>query len=192
MTQWWSKPPHSSCSTSTRSIRRRLRSSTSLPTTSTGTERPPGTPLPSDASGRIRRPRHHRVRCDDAGASEAVVDLPAHQVPVSGTRRPNGGNGPDGNDLYVGDTELPRPALDAAYTMDLTAAATLASTWEPAGAMEKVLASSHLSLIDGPWWELGRTLLDQRFQGHQPPRSRLPRERLRVRGSDRRRPQQGT
>ncbi len=64
---------------------------------------------------------------DDEGAAAAVAGLPATLVPVSGRQRPPGGNGPEGQDLYVGEAKLRRPPLDAAFTMDLTAAATLAA-----------------------------------------------------------------
>lgn len=63
---------------------------------------------------------------DDAGAKAAVAGLPGRHVPVSGSHRPPGGNGPDGSVLYIGELELARPKLDAAYTMDIAAAATLA------------------------------------------------------------------
>lgn len=93
---------------------------------------------------------------DDAGASEAVVGLPARQIPVSGTRRPRGGNGPEETILHLGDLELPRPALDAAYTVDMTAAATLAMHLGAGrAAIEKVLSEfttvTHRRTVVGVW-----------------------------------------
>ena len=63
---------------------------------------------------------------DDAAAAAAVAGFAARPIPVSGSRRPPTGNGPEGDELRIGDVSVPRPALDNAFTMDLTAAATLA------------------------------------------------------------------
>lgn len=63
---------------------------------------------------------------DDAGAVAAVAPARAQLVPVSGTHLPPGGNGPQGETLVVSGEVLPRPQLDAAFTMDIVAAATLA------------------------------------------------------------------
>ena len=63
---------------------------------------------------------------DDAGASAAVVPARARCVPVSGRRVPDGGYGPDGEELVTASGRIPRPDLDQAYTMDLVAAATIA------------------------------------------------------------------
>lgn len=64
---------------------------------------------------------------DDPGARAAVADAPSHLVPVSGAMRPSAGNGPEGDWLVIDDKKVPRPDLDRAYTMDLVAAATIAS-----------------------------------------------------------------
>jgi len=93
---------------------------------------------------------------DDPGAAAAAESLPAIHVPVSGTRRPVGGNGPDGDVVHIGDFELRRPELDAAFTLDLTAAGTLAyhlGAGQPA--LEKVLANFepvvHRRTLVGSW-----------------------------------------
>jgi len=64
---------------------------------------------------------------DDEGASAAVAAAPSHLVPVSGSHLPPGGNGPEGMNLLIGGVTMTRPDLDRAYTMDLVAAATIAS-----------------------------------------------------------------
>jgi UDP-N-acetylmuramoylalanine--D-glutamate ligase len=63
---------------------------------------------------------------DDAGASAAVAPALSRRIPVSGKRRPEGGNGPEDGLLIIDGIELTRPDLDDAYTMDLVAAATVA------------------------------------------------------------------
>ncbi|MCP3975359.1 MAG: UDP-N-acetylmuramoyl-L-alanine--D-glutamate ligase [bacterium] len=93
---------------------------------------------------------------DDEGAVAAVVDLPATLVPISGHRRPAGGNGPVGQDLFVGEAKLRRPSLDAAFTMDLTAAATLAARMgASADAMDRVIEGftpvEHRRTVVGEW-----------------------------------------
>ncbi|MEA2001107.1 MAG: UDP-N-acetylmuramoyl-L-alanine--D-glutamate ligase [Actinomycetota bacterium] len=64
---------------------------------------------------------------DDDGASAAVEPARARLVPVSGSHLPAGGSGPDGANLIIGNAIVARPDLDRAYTMDLVAAATIAS-----------------------------------------------------------------
>ena len=64
---------------------------------------------------------------DDEGATSAVAGAPVRCIPVSGARIPPGGYGPAGEHLVLGGGVVPRPDLDRAYTMDLIAAATLAS-----------------------------------------------------------------
>lgn len=93
---------------------------------------------------------------DDPGARRAVEGLPATRVPVSGSHRPDGGNGPIGDVLHVGEMEIERPALDRAYTMDLTAAATLAAhLGADQAAIAKVIAGfttvTHRRTIVGVW-----------------------------------------
>lgn len=93
---------------------------------------------------------------DDAPAAAAVAGLPARAVPVSGNRRPMGGNGPAGDELHIGEVALPRPALDNAFTMDLTAAATLAQHMGASPeAIEKVIAGfateMHRRTVIGEW-----------------------------------------
>ena len=58
---------------------------------------------------------------------EAAEAAPSRRIPVSGSTRPAGGFGPAGSSLILSAGSVPRPALDAAYTMDLVAAATIAS-----------------------------------------------------------------
>jgi UDP-N-acetylmuramoylalanine--D-glutamate ligase len=93
---------------------------------------------------------------DDPGAVAAVESLPARHVPVSGRRRPVGGNGPDGPVLLIADMEMARPDLDAAFTMDLVAAGTLAHHLGAApSALEKVIAGfepvTHRRTVVGTW-----------------------------------------
>lgn len=63
---------------------------------------------------------------DDAVVTAAIAASAAFPVPVSGRRRPEGGNGPDGPSLHISGHLLERPPLDEAFTFDLTVAATLA------------------------------------------------------------------
>ncbi len=93
---------------------------------------------------------------DDPGAVDAVAGLPARLIPVSGTRRPRGGNGPEGDHIVIGETTVTRPPLDAAFTMDLTAAATVASHLGATGsALEKVVTAftpeEHRRTVVGRW-----------------------------------------
>lgn len=64
---------------------------------------------------------------DDTGAEMAIAGSRSRRVPASGRRRPDGGNGPVGGTLLIGDLELPRPDLDPVWLLDLTVAATLAA-----------------------------------------------------------------
>ncbi len=64
---------------------------------------------------------------DDPGAVAAVAGAPSTKVPVSGQRRPDAGYGPEGDALVLPGGVVARPDLDRAYTMDLVAAATVAS-----------------------------------------------------------------
>ncbi len=93
---------------------------------------------------------------DDEPAVAAVVGLPARAIPVSGNRRPDGGNGPEGDVLHIGEVTVPRPALDNAFTMDLTAAATLAHHMgASAEAIDTVISSftteTHRRTVIGRW-----------------------------------------
>ena len=63
---------------------------------------------------------------DDLGATAAVEGAPSTLVPVSGTRVPVGGNGREDGVLVIGTHRFPAPDLDASFTVDLVAAATLA------------------------------------------------------------------
>ncbi len=63
---------------------------------------------------------------DDPGAVSLVAAAAARCIPVSGSRRPDGGNGPDGDHLVIGNARYPRPPLDPAFLVDLATAATLA------------------------------------------------------------------
>jgi UDP-N-acetylmuramoylalanine--D-glutamate ligase len=93
---------------------------------------------------------------DDPPAAAAVAGLPARAIPVSGKRRPPGGNGPEGDELHIGEVAVVRPALDDAFTMDLTAAATLAQHMgASAEAIEKIIAGFatevHRRTVLGEW-----------------------------------------
>ncbi len=63
---------------------------------------------------------------DDPGASQIAAGAAARAVPVSGSRRPAGGAGPENGKVWLGDDvaidrdEL--PPVDAAYLLDLVAA----------------------------------------------------------------------
>lgn len=63
---------------------------------------------------------------DDAGAVAAVDGATATLIPVSGQRRPEGGNGVEGDGLGVDGMRLPLPELGASFRVDLVAAATMA------------------------------------------------------------------
>lgn len=63
---------------------------------------------------------------DDVLAAEAVRGTKATVVHVSGTHRPSGGNGPDGDRVHIGEHVLPRPELDDTFLFDLVVAGTLA------------------------------------------------------------------
>ncbi|MGA9594715.1 MAG: UDP-N-acetylmuramoyl-L-alanine--D-glutamate ligase [Acidimicrobiia bacterium] len=64
---------------------------------------------------------------DDPGAVAAVAGAPSRLVPVSGSARPSGGGGVEGDTLVIAGESYPRPSLDRAYTMDLIAAGELAT-----------------------------------------------------------------
>jgi UDP-N-acetylmuramoylalanine--D-glutamate ligase len=63
---------------------------------------------------------------DEPVALAAVAGARSRKVPVSGIRRPPGGNGPERGRLHVEDLELALPDLDPVWRYDLTVAATLA------------------------------------------------------------------
>ena len=65
--------------------------------------------------------------CDDAAATAAVETAPSRPIPVSGRHVPDGGYGPRGANLVLPAGTVDRPPLDAAYTMDLVAAASIAA-----------------------------------------------------------------
>jgi UDP-N-acetylmuramoylalanine--D-glutamate ligase len=93
---------------------------------------------------------------DDPGAIAAVTTATARRIPVSGNRLPLHGNGPDGDSLFVGEMTLSRPPFDTAYTMDLTAAATLAAALgAERQAIESVVTGfspgEHRRTIVGTW-----------------------------------------
>lgn len=93
---------------------------------------------------------------DDVAASAAVTPAVARQIPVSGSRLPAGGNGVSEAALIVGQARIPRPDLDRAYTMDLVAAATIASHLgaDPSG-IEQVavgfVPGEHRRSVVGSW-----------------------------------------
>jgi len=93
---------------------------------------------------------------DDPGAIVAVAAAIAHRVPVSGSRVPLHGNGPDGDTLRFGTMTLPRPDLDPAFTLDLVAAGTLAAALGAGrGAIEVVVKGfvpgAHRRTVVGVW-----------------------------------------
>ena len=63
---------------------------------------------------------------DDPRALSVVAGARSRRVPVSGTRRPDGGNGPEDGTLHIEDLVLPLPDLDPVWCYDLAVAATLA------------------------------------------------------------------
>jgi len=93
---------------------------------------------------------------DDPGARAAVAGLPARKVPVSGRSRPAGGNGPVRGRLAVGEMIVSLPGLDEAFTVDLTAAATLAAhIGAAAGGIDAVIDGfvprAHRRMVVGVW-----------------------------------------
>lgn len=83
---------------------------------------------------------------DDAAATEAVAAAAARLVPVSGSRLPDGGSGVGGGGLVIGGVTYDKPDLDRAYTMDLIAAAELASHL---GATEHGIATTIARFVPG-------------------------------------------
>jgi UDP-N-acetylmuramoylalanine--D-glutamate ligase len=65
--------------------------------------------------------------CDDEAATSAARTAPSQQIPVSGRCLPEGGYGPEDSRLVLSAGRVSRPELDAAYTMDVVAAASIAS-----------------------------------------------------------------
>lgn len=63
---------------------------------------------------------------DDPEATRLVSTARCRVVPASGSHRPPGGAGPEGDRLVVAGHRLPRPDLDATFTFDLAAAGVLA------------------------------------------------------------------
>lgn len=64
---------------------------------------------------------------DDPGASAAVAGASSKLLPVSGTRRPDGGSGPDGDRLVTSGGSLPLgKMLDPSFIVDVAAAAAAA------------------------------------------------------------------
>ncbi len=93
---------------------------------------------------------------DDEGACTAVVSAQARLIPVSGRHLPPGGGGPDGSNLVIGEVVVARPDLDRAYTMDLVAAATIAShLGASASGIASVISSfapgDHRRAVVGRW-----------------------------------------
>jgi len=93
---------------------------------------------------------------DDPGAIAAVAAATSRRVPVSGRRVPFHGNGPAGDVLRIGAMEVPRPDLDAAFTMDLVAAATLAAALGAGREAVEVVVkgfvpASHRRTVVGVW-----------------------------------------
>jgi UDP-N-acetylmuramoylalanine--D-glutamate ligase len=93
---------------------------------------------------------------DDPGAAGAVVSATATLVPVSGTRRPEGGSGVEGDKLIIAGDTFANPGLDRAYTVDLVAAGELASRLgaDVAGigsAIEGFRPGTHRRSVVGAW-----------------------------------------
>ncbi len=93
---------------------------------------------------------------DDAAAAAATQPARSQRIPVSGHRQPKGGYGPDGPDLRLPAGRVPRPGLDAAYTMDLVAAACIADHLEAtlAGVSETIAGfrpARHRRSLVGRW-----------------------------------------
>ncbi|CAN5267622.1 UDP-N-acetylmuramoyl-L-alanine--D-glutamate ligase [soil metagenome] len=63
---------------------------------------------------------------DDPVAAAAAAGARSRRVPVSGTHRPPGGNGPEGGRVHIEDLDFPVPHLDPVWLYDLTVAGTLA------------------------------------------------------------------
>lgn len=93
---------------------------------------------------------------DDPGASAAVLPAEASLVPVSGSYRPEGGNGPSNGNLAIDGVTVARPRLDSAFTMDVVAAATIAlhlgATAGGIGAViEGFVPGQHRRTVVGTW-----------------------------------------
>jgi UDP-N-acetylmuramoylalanine--D-glutamate ligase len=78
---------------------------------------------------------------------------------VSGRHLPPGGGGPDGSNLVIGEVTVARPDLDRAYTMDLVAAAAIAShLGATVSGIESVISSfapgDHRRAVVGRWDEV--------------------------------------
>lgn len=83
---------------------------------------------------------------DDEGAVQAVASSSSRLVPVSGRRLPRGGSGVDGSSLVIGGARFIRPDLDRAYTMDVVAAAEIASHL---GATQQGIADTVVAFAPG-------------------------------------------
>jgi UDP-N-acetylmuramoylalanine--D-glutamate ligase len=93
---------------------------------------------------------------DDARVVDTVATSNAAAVPFSGSRRPPGGNGPEGDQLIVAGHRFPLPAFDATYTSDLVAAATLAiamggAVEGVASVLETFAPGAHRREVVGVW-----------------------------------------
>lgn len=96
---------------------------------------------------------------DDPGAQRAVRGASSRRYPVSGTRRPSDGSGPQGNVLWVGDVAVELGAMrvtDPSYLVDLAAAGVAAlEMGGDAGAVAEVarnfLPGRHRRELIGEW-----------------------------------------
>lgn len=93
---------------------------------------------------------------DDPLVVETVAASNTRVVPISGSRLPPGGSGPEGEQLVVAGHRFPRPSFDATYTADLVASATLAiamgGTVEGvASVLETFAPGAHRREIVGVW-----------------------------------------
>ncbi len=94
---------------------------------------------------------------DDPGAVRVVANAPGRKLPASGVACPEGGVGPDGADLELGSgIEIPRPALDRYYLLDVVAAgAAAAAMGADAAAIAAAVAAfgpgEHRRQLVGTW-----------------------------------------
>jgi UDP-N-acetylmuramoylalanine--D-glutamate ligase len=84
---------------------------------------------------------------DDAGATALVTGARSRVIPVSGTRLPEGGYGPDGDRLLLPGLVVPRPRLDPAFLVDVVVAAALATHL---GALAEAVATAIAGFRPGP------------------------------------------
>ena len=95
----------------------------------------------------------------DAGARQAVASARSHRWPVSGTRRPPGGSGPEEGSLWLGDAAVDLeglPSADPIFLIDAAAAGTAAlavgaSAEGISVALREFVPPSHRRQLVGTW-----------------------------------------